>query len=110
MHENCKLCGRPILKSKELCRECFDETLAQMQAYAKKLELQERARKVKLEEEKIETIHNAGSSFVEVDKFEEIPRTCLKCDRAFLAKGKFNRICLKCKPKAFKQPWEQDGA
>ena len=58
------------MKSKELCRECFDETLAQMQAYAKKLELQERARKVKLEEEKVESIHEAGSIFVDVHKYE----------------------------------------
>ena len=106
MQRNCKLCGRPVLKSKELCRECFDETLAQMQAYAKKLELQERARKVKLEEEKVESIHEAGASFVDVHIYEKVPRTCLKCDRDFLAKGKFNRICERCTPKTFRQPWE----
>jgi hypothetical protein len=26
----------------------------------------------------------------------KIPRVCLKCDRAFMAAGKYNRLCPKC--------------
>jgi hypothetical protein len=29
-------------------------------------------------------------------KIERVRRRCLKCDRPFLAKGRFNRICPKC--------------
>jgi len=108
MERKCKVCGSPVIQSKDLCRLCFDKVLGDMQAYAKSLELQERARKVKLEEEKTESIHEAGSSFIDVHKFKEVPRTCLKCDRDFTAKGKFNRICVRCSPRTFKQPWEQD--
>jgi hypothetical protein len=79
-----------------------------MQAYAKRFGLQERERQVKLVEVKIESIHNAGCGFIKVDKLEGIPRTCLRCEREFTAQGKFNRICDCCKPKTFKQPWEQD--
>ena len=113
MRAYCDQCGELLfVKPKEtnLCRNCFDKVLAKMQAYAKNLAEQEAQRRKKFEEVKTESIHNAGSSFVEVDKFEEVPRTCLNCEKDFLAKGKFNRICLKCKPKTFKQPWEQDGA
>ncbi len=26
-----------------------------------------------------------------------IKRTCLKCDREFVAEGRFNRICVRCR-------------
>ncbi len=29
-------------------------------------------------------------------KPERIKRICLKCDREFLARGRFNRICRQC--------------
>ena len=30
------------------------------------------------------------------NKIERIPRKCLKCDREFIAEGRFNRICPQC--------------
>jgi Zn finger protein HypA/HybF involved in hydrogenase expression len=30
-------------------------------------------------------------------KTERIERTCLKCERRFLARGRFNRICPTCR-------------
>jgi len=30
------------------------------------------------------------------ERFKQIRRVCLKCDREFLASGRFNRICPQC--------------
>lgn len=30
------------------------------------------------------------------EKLERIKRRCLKCDREFMARGRFNRICRNC--------------
>ena len=28
---------------------------------------------------------------------QRIPRECLKCDRPFIARGRFNRLCPRCR-------------
>jgi|GEM_PF-5359049 len=30
------------------------------------------------------------------NNIEKMSRQCLRCDRSFIAKGRFNRICPKC--------------
>tara|TARA_R100000781_G_scaffold42115_1_gene29012 strand:- start:5174 stop:5440 length:267 start_codon:yes stop_codon:yes gene_type:complete len=53
--------------------------------------------------------HEVDQCFKQLTKLEDVKRECLKCEQEFIAEGRYNRICFRCKPKTFKQPWEQDG-
>lgn len=75
-HRYCLSCGANIQQGK-WCPEC-----------AKK----QKAASVQRYKEKHYHFRSARSEM----KPERIERICLKCDRAFMAEGRFNRICPLC--------------
>lgn len=106
----CKVCGvtmhvRP--KRTNLCKPCFHKAVDEMREYANKILAKKP--KVFLPEANHNIPHDVDQSFREIKKELAVNRVCLKCDKAFVAEGKFNRICLSCSPREFKQPWEEDG-
>jgi hypothetical protein len=85
-----------------LCRDCIKEYLNNLEDMADKALKTSKVRKEKKKE--YDSIYSKiirqRESLVGIPRFikvETFERDCLKCNRWFLAYGKFNRLCEYCK-------------
>lgn len=110
---NCTKCGVPMLVQKNkvqmVCDNCLKDLLMNLEQMAK-----DNAKRLKIEKdiEKRKQIEKENKrnylkshklrvrlndiSFKMPEILEKVERNCLKCDRTFIANGKFNRICNRC--------------
>jgi len=104
MHVPCHKCGELTpskTKTYVLCSLCTHAYLYNLESMAKE------ALKKSKENENVKKEYNKIYSRIKRsrDKLIDIPRTfekksytrdCLKCEREFIAYGKFNRLCFNC--------------
>ena len=110
---DCTKCGNPILVQKNkvqmVCDNCLKDLLLNLEHLAK--ENAKRLRHEKNEEKRREIEKENKRNYLKSHKLrvrlnditfkmpdilEKVDRNCLKCDRSFVASGKFNRICSRC--------------
>ena len=108
----CIKCGVEFFFNKKdysVCQDCLQIVFKELETLA-----DERNKKIKLErdaERKRRLLEARGRSYNKFYKIRELvidqtfrplekaillDRDCLKCDREFVAKGKFNRLCERC--------------
>ena len=113
----CKRCFKEFFfgfREYSVCQEClksvFDElgTIAKEREVKLKIEKNEKKRQeLKREKELAYSKHYKlrehlnDQSFRPIEPAEQINRVCLKCDKKFVANGRFNRLCVTCREQNF---------
>jgi len=109
MRAFCEYCGIEVFvrpKGLNVCMSCLSRKLSELREFAKKYRYESTKKKPAVN---YNLPPRSEQSFRKLEKLEEVNRECLKCELDFIAEGRYHRICFRCKPKTFKQPWEEDG-
>ena len=102
----CKSCGKNTEsknKNYVLCETCMKQYLYDLEELARQNE-----KKLKYDNLKKNQYHSLYKKIERIkDRLSDMPRdvhaqeahdrNCLKCDKSFVAVGKFNRICSRCR-------------
>tara|TARA_R100001509_G_scaffold165036_3_gene144843 strand:- start:3220 stop:3663 length:444 start_codon:yes stop_codon:yes gene_type:complete len=102
----CKTCGKSCeTKNKHyaICESCMKNYLNSLEEMAKQNKKQNKCKEVRNQQyhklyRKITAVKERLSDIprqLEVEKAYD--RECLRCDKSFVASGKYNRICHNCK-------------
>ena len=113
----CKKCLKSFFfgfREYSVCQPCLTKVLNDLGTLAKesnerikKERDQKKKEELEKEREKIYSKHYkmreylCDQSFRPVEKAEQVDRKCLKCDRSFVASGRFNRLCIPCREQNF---------
>jgi len=100
----CKKCGKPSQSKNKyyvLCPDCTKDYLKNLEKMAQEaLKTNQSVKKRKREYHKIyHRIQKTRERLIDIPRkitTKLYDRQCLKCDKSFVATGKYNRICTSC--------------